>query len=138
VRTAIDTNVLSVLWLEGTHTSEMSALLGRARGEGGLVISAPVYTELMAHPKAGSGFLDIFLAKTEIAVDFAIKEEVWREAGRAFGEYAQRRRQSGDGVAKRLLADFLIGAHAYLTADRLLTLDASRYRHAFPKLRLLP
>jgi predicted nucleic acid-binding protein len=34
--------------------------------------------------------------------------------------------------------DFIIGAHAFLKADRLLTLDAGRYRTAFPKLVMMP
>jgi predicted nucleic acid-binding protein len=40
---------------------------------------------------------------------------------------------SGGGNPKRLLVDFLIGAHAILKDDRLLTLDASCYREDFPK-----
>jgi len=46
-------------------------------------------------------------------------------------------RNSAGGNAKRLLVDFLIGAHARLKADRRLTLDASRYRTDFRDLTLL-
>jgi hypothetical protein len=35
-----------------------------------------------------------FLSKTHIVMDFALDEAVWREAGRTFAEYAERRRQS--------------------------------------------
>src|SRR5438046_5990875 len=45
--------------------------------------------------------------------------------------------QSRAGSPKRLLVDFIVAAHALLRADRLMTLDASRYRQDFPKLRLL-
>jgi predicted nucleic acid-binding protein len=41
------------------------------------------------------------------------------------------------GNAKRLPADFLVAAHAALHADRLMTLDATRYRQDFPKLRIV-
>jgi hypothetical protein len=34
--------------------------------------------------------------------------------------------------------DFVVGAHALLMADQFLTLDANRYRTAYPELRLMP
>jgi len=101
------------------------------------VISAPVYVELLAHPAASVAFVEGFLERTRIVVDFVLDETVWRETGRSFAGYAQRQRASGGGRPKRLLADFLIGAHAVLRADRLLTLDASRYLEAFPGLRMM-
>jgi hypothetical protein len=116
----------------------MAALLGRAKSEGGLAICAPVYVELLAYPKATKTFLEQFLAATHIVTDFLLDEAVWQEAGAAYARYAQRRRQSKDGSSKRLLVDFIVGAHALLKADRLLTLDAPRYRVAFPKLVMVP
>ena len=102
------------------------------------VICGAVYCELLAHPKVTVSFAEGFLAETHIVVDFALDDAIWRETGRTFAEYAERRRQSGGGMARRLLADFLIGAHAQLRADQLLTLDAGRYRQTFPSLRTLP
>ena len=52
-------------------------------------------------------------------------------------ECAQRRRRSKGVEAKRMLADFIVGAHAMLRADRLFTLDNERYATAFPELTLL-
>jgi len=138
VRTAVDTNIISALWSGEPLASELARLLGKAHGEGGLVICGAVYCELLAHPKATVSFVDGFLTKTNITVDFALDEAVWREAGRRFAEYAERRRQSAGGTARRLLVDFLIGAHAQLRADQLLTLDAARYGNAFPALRMSP
>ena len=111
-------------------------LLGRARADGGLAISAPVYAELLAHPKASIDFVDHFLAQTSIVVDFILDEAVWNQAASAFAGYADRRRRAGDGTPKRLLADFIIGSHAMLRCDRLLTLDSTRYTTAFPHLVL--
>ena len=126
MRTAIDTNVISGLWSSGPIASEMVALLGNIQDEGGLVVCRPVYAELLAHLKATEQFVDEFLSTTAIMVDYDLSEEVWREAGRRFAAYSERRRQSHGSNPKRLLVDFLIGAHALLCADRLLTLDRDR------------
>lgn len=138
MRTAIDSNVISALWSREPLASQMADLLGQAQSQGGLVICAPIYAELLAHPKATAEFVDEFLGNASIVVDFVLDEPVWREAGRRFAAYAHRRRRSKGGAPKRLLVDFLVGAHASLSADRLLTLDASRYKHSFPGLRLFP
>jgi predicted nucleic acid-binding protein len=137
LRTAIDTNIISTLWSEEPAMRDMAAALTKARREGSLVIAAPVYAELLAHPGASEKLVHDFLAKTEIVIDFQIPEQVWRLAGRRYAAYAERRRASAGGHPRRLLVDFLIGAHAFLSADRLLTRDAERYSHDFPKLRMM-
>ena len=78
-----------------------------------------------------------FLADTHIRVDFELDESVWRKAGHGFGAYAQRRRSSGGGEPRRLLVDFLVGAHAELRAEWLMTLDPSRHTRDFPGLKLM-
>jgi predicted nucleic acid-binding protein len=71
-------------------------------------------------------------------VDLHVMDSVWREAGRRFSEHAARRRQTFAQHPRRILADFLIGAHALLQADCLMTLDTRYYRQYFPELRLSP
>ena len=137
MRTAIDTNVISALWSSEPFAGQIAELLGRASSEGALVVAAPVYAELMAHPKATPRFVDQFLASTRVDAEFFLEEAVWHETARSFAAYARRRRASAGGAPKRLLVDFLVGAHALLSSDRLFTLDPDRYRHDFPKLRLL-
>lgn len=134
---AIDTNVISALWSKESAASGVEALLVKARREGGLVICAPVYAELLAYPGARPSFVSTFLETTGIQLDFALSERVWLEAGTAFAAYAARRRKGKAGQPKRLLIDFVIGAHALFEADRLLTLDAGRYRSAYPRLELV-
>jgi predicted nucleic acid-binding protein len=138
VRTAVDTNVFSALWSAEPAASAMASLLGDSRKLGGLVICAPVYAELLAHPKVDQNFVDSFLIDTGVAVDFALEESVWRGAASAFAAHASRRRSQHRDQPRCLLVDFIIGAHATEKSDRLLTLDASRYRTDFPDLALLP
>ena len=137
MRTALDTNVISALWSREPLAERMSVLLGQAQGAGALVVSGPVYAELLAHPLAEEAFVRQFLSDTHIRVDFELDEGVWRKAGQGFSAYAKRRRSSGGGEPRRLLVDFLVGAHAELRAERLLTLDASRYTQDFPDLKLM-
>lgn len=82
--------------------------------------------------------LQEFLQKTHVVTDFLLDEAVWQEAGAAYAAYARRRRRAKSDAPKRLLVDFIVGAHAVLKADRLLTLDAARYKAAFPKLVTAP
>jgi predicted nucleic acid-binding protein len=137
MRTAIDTNVLSALWSKEPFAAEVATKLGSAKTEGGLVVSAPVYAELLAYPKATESFVNGFLADTGIDVDFEFQQPVWLEAGRRFARYANRRRRTSSQGSKRLLADFIIGSHALIQADRFMTLDPKRYNRDFLELKLI-
>ena len=137
--TALDTNILSGL-VDATNpfNERISAALSECRKAGRIVISAPVFAELLANPHIAPGFLDAFLRDTEISVDFVLDEPIWRLAGERFALYAARRRHAMGAPPRRLLADFLIGAHALATVDRLFTFDTKVYRQDFPELRLYP
>jgi predicted nucleic acid-binding protein len=136
MRTAIDSNVLSALWSKEPRASEIARNLGNAKTEGGLVVGAPVYAELLAYPKATESFVNNFLSDTGIDVDFDFQQSVWLEAGRRFARYTKRRRGSAREGPTRLLADFIIGSHALTQADRFMTLDPQRYKRDFPELQL--
>ena len=136
--TAIDTNVLIALWNTDDRLNTLArSALDAAFARGGLVIAAPVFAELLAAPSRTEAFLDEFCTATGIAVDWTFDEVIWRAAGRAFQQYGVRRRQQRDPGPRRILADFLIGAHAMHHGFRLLTLDDRLYRGAFPRLTVL-
>jgi len=137
MKTAVDSNILSCLWSNEPPALRIEEELNRARSQGAVVVAAPVYVELLAHPLVSAGFVDKFLAETGIAVEFILDESVWRKAAEGFVAYTRRRRHSAGGTPKRLLPDFVIAAHALLRADRLFTLDPARYRQDFPKLKLV-
>jgi len=135
--TAIDTNVLVALW------DEVAQLHREARrapdevfAEEPLVIAGAVYAELLAAPGRDEEFIDQFCAAAELRVEWEISERIWREAGRAYQGYALRLRKQNERGPRRVLADFLIGAHAWVEGHRLLTLDDRLYRAAFPRLRV--
>jgi predicted nucleic acid-binding protein len=135
--TSLDTNVLAALWdADDVFNTHAKGLLILAREAGELVVSAPVFAELLADPGREELFLDTFFREADIAVEWQFSEAIIRTAGRAFQSYVQRRRASGAGHPRRILADFLIGAHALVNGYTLLTLDQRHYRKAFPKLKL--
>jgi predicted nucleic acid-binding protein len=137
MRTAIDSNVISSLWSGEQSAGRINTQLVEARAHGALVMCAPVFVELSAHPFEKKGLLERFVLETDILVDFDLGEEVWKTAASGFASYAQRRRRSGGNSPKRLLVDYIVGAHALVHADQLMTLDPHRYALDFPRLRIL-
>lgn len=136
--TAVDSNLLIALWNEDDNLNTLArSALDAALGRGSLVIAAPVFAELLAAPSRTEAFLDSFCKETGIAVDWNLGEAVWRAAGRAFRQYVARRRKQRDFGPRRILTDFVIGAHAMHNGFRLLTLDDRLYRAAFPRLTFL-
>jgi predicted nucleic acid-binding protein len=137
VTTAVDTNVVIALWdRDPTLSLAAQTALEAAFGRGGLVVAAPVFAELLAAPGRTEAFINSFFEDTGVTVDWALSESVWRSAGRAFQKYAERRRKHRDSGTRRILADFLIGAHAQVLGYRLLTLDEGLYQTAFPTLTI--
>ena len=137
MRTAIDANILSSIWSNEPTAEKVLEQLGKAQQEGALLISPFAFAELHAHPNVPAALIGDFLDETGVAVDYTLDERVWTEAGMRFARYAARRRKATGEGPRRVLAVFLIGAHALVQAERLLTLDPKVYRQDFPELRLL-
>lgn len=136
--TAVDTNVIVALWDRDQAVSNSAQkALDDALLRGSLVLSGPVFAELMAAPGRTEGFLNKFCNETGMSVEFDLDEGIWRAAGRAFQAYAARRRKQRDPGPRRILADFLIGAHALQRGYRLLTLDDHLYQSAFSSLTVI-
>lgn len=128
--TAIDTNILLDILVPNEAFYETSAsALQDAAGEGSLAISDIVYAELCVHFKTQRD-CDSFLDSTEIRVQ-ALTREAHFLASRVWRIYRQ---QGGKRI--RILADFLIGAHAQKQASRLLSRDRGFYGRLFPSLDL--
>jgi predicted nucleic acid-binding protein len=133
--TAVDTNVVIALWDRDSALSlAAQTALDAAFNRGTLVAAAPVVAELIALPGRSQAFVTSFFEETGIGIHWEMPEQIWRLAGRTFQAYAERRRKQRDAGARRILADFVIGAHAASNGCRLLTLDDRLYRSSFPTL----
>ena len=136
--TAIDTNVLVALWDTDTQLNNAAQkALDAAQARGALVISGPIYAELLALPGRTEKMLDEFVGATGIFVEWQLSEQICRTAGKAFQQYVQRRSKNKGEMPRRIFADLLIGAHAAVHHYELLTLDRRLYNLAFPKLKIV-
>jgi predicted nucleic acid-binding protein len=133
--TAIDTNVLVALWSKDDALNVVAQrALDETRKGGSMVVNAAVYAELLAEPERDEAFVGRFCEDAGISVEWEVSEKMWREAAKAYQGYAARRRKERGAGPRRILTDFVIGAHAWVSGYQLLTLDDRLYRAAFPRL----
>lgn len=127
MKTALDSSViLDVITDDPTWAEASERALTEALTEGVLVVGECVLAEIT--PALDESDLTDFLADWKIRFIPSSSESAI-SAGRMFARYLQR-----GGGAKRMLADFLIGAHALAHADRLLARDRGYYRDYFGSL----
>ena len=153
--TAVDTNIFLDLLIPNPRWEESSrAAIGRAVDDGGAIVGETVFAELAA--RFGSPVhVQEFL--TDLGITYAPSSRIALFlAGAAWRQYSTRRPKGvscprcgrrtnvtcsscGDAIASRqhLIADFIVGAHAFTHADQLLTRDLGYYGTYFPDLVLV-
>jgi predicted nucleic acid-binding protein len=128
---ALDSSViLDVLTADPQFADASEGLLRRAVTEGKLVVGECVLAEITPAFKDAEELKE-FMADWGIEYIPSCQESAIL-AGRNFSRYLSRGGRSG-----RIVADFLIGAHAVLHADRLLARDRGYLRDYFSELKVL-
>ena len=150
----MDTNILLDLLVPGSpHADSSEQALTESLKAGAVLISEVVYAELASHFPSRQE-LDHFLEDTGIRPDSSSTEALYL-AGRTWREYLRQRpaplscpscgaSQDVQCVTcgarlrprQHVVADFLIGAHATIHGDRLLTRDRGYYRTYFLGIQL--
>ena len=129
--TAVDTNVLlDVFAADPEHGPTSRAALGRCLEEGLVLACEVVWAEVTAAFPSAERAQDTLLTA---GVTFTpMNAEAASMAGAAWRQY-----RSAGGPRTRVIADFLIGAHASAATDRLLTRDRGFYRSHFEGLEVI-
>ena len=127
---AIDSSVLLDLLADGPEADAVEASLRECLSVGPVVVCDVVLAEICTALRDGSEALAVL---EDMSIRFNAMEA--KSALRA-GEMQRRHRQRG-GARARTIPDFLIGAHAMLQCDALITGDAGFYREYFKGLKLV-
>ena len=126
---AVDSPVLIELLSDGPRADAVEACLRQALVGGRVVVCGTTLAELCAALRGGA---EVQEALEEMGIHFSPLEA--KSALRA-GEMLRRHRQRGGGG--RSIDDFLVGAHALLQCDGLVTWNATFYRDYFKGLKLI-
>jgi len=132
---AIDTSVLIDLLGDGEGADAAEACLRLALGSGPVVVCDVVASEITAGLGHGAEVMD---ALEDMGLGFsAIEQRSAVRAGEMQRKYMQRARAAGQSVGPRTMPDFLVGAHALLQCNGLITRDEGFFRDYFKGLKVI-
>lgn len=131
---SLDSNIIlvAVNTDDGSQKKALTALQDfQARG---YCICPPVYAELRADPE-WSTLIKPFLDETGVQVNWQMPEAIWEQAGIFSRIYADKRR--GGVLPRRILADFLIAAHAEHHKFDVMSFDETVYKIVLGNVKLI-
>ncbi|HEY9023502.1 MAG TPA: type II toxin-antitoxin system VapC family toxin [Burkholderiaceae bacterium] len=132
---AIDTSVLIDLLGDGAGADAAEACLRLALGSGPVVVCDVVASEITAGLGHGAEVMD---ALEDMGLAFsAIEQRSAVRAGEMQRKFMQRARAAGQPVGPRTMPDFLVGAHALLQCNGLITRDEGFFRDYFKGLKVI-
>ena len=133
---AVDTSVLVDLLGGDARADAAEACLRLALGQGPVVACAVVVSELAAGLGHGAEVMD---ALEEMGLAYsAIDQRSAVRAGEMQRKYRQRLHNAADGDDPfRSIPDFLVGAHAMLQCQGLITRDSGFFRDYFKGLKVI-
>jgi predicted nucleic acid-binding protein len=130
MKTAVDTSILFDIVKGAAGAAAAQTALETALAQGSLCVCAIVVAELGRYYDKPESVLGLLTAcqieHNPIEIESAL------EAARIMRGYAKNK-----GPKLRVAPDFLIGAHASVQADALLTTDAGFYREYFKNLKVI-
>jgi len=156
MKTAVDTNIILDVLIPGEPFGESSKdLLDRHLSKGNLILCEVVFAELAAR-FTSERELASFLADTRMSLVYSNEKSLYM-AGSRWAEYARKSAKNRFSCGKcghafeatcpqcravltkrlHVLADFLIGAHALVQADCILSRDLGVYKTYFSDLTVI-
>lgn len=134
---AIDSNILiDFIGNDPVAADSADQALRRALAAGPVVVCEVVLAEVVTGLGNGSAVID---ALDELGVDFSpLEQRSAVRAGEMQRRYLERRRAAvAPAEPLRVVADFLVGAHALLQCQGLITRDAGFFRDYFKGLKVI-
>jgi predicted nucleic acid-binding protein len=133
---AVDTSVLVDYLGDGPYTRNAEEALRSALSFGPVVACEVVVSEVVAGLGHGSGVMETLDA---VGIRFSpLDQRAAVRAGEMQRRYKERLQRDPDvRLSKRSIPDFLIGAHALLQCQALITRDGGFFRDYFKGLKVI-